>query len=165
MWRYALTAIIGLGLIEVGISVVILTMMAAGLWAGFIVVGLIRGETSKCPRCSSPWIRPSWRRRGVEKTLPRFICLHRCDNCRKRFFPANQPITRRMAVIGHPRGFEPAGQGSGRPLRRGRSRISCPPFCTSHLRHASPLFSLSANVSIPTSLDTQSRRKGLGHPC
>jgi len=86
MWRYALTAIIGLGLVEVSIAVAILTMIAAGLWAGLTILGLIRGETSKCPRCYSTWTRPTWRWRAVEKTLPPFIRPYRCHNCMKRFF-------------------------------------------------------------------------------
>jgi hypothetical protein len=68
------------------IAVVILPMIALALWSGIIIVGLIRGECSKCPRCLTTWIRPSRRLRAGEKILPRFIRPYRCDNCRKRFF-------------------------------------------------------------------------------
>ena len=67
------------------IGVAILPMFALALWSGIIIVGLIRGECSKCPRCSATWIRPSRRRRVGESLLPRFIQLYRCDNCRRSF--------------------------------------------------------------------------------
>lgn len=86
MSRSALTATIAFGLIAAGIATAIIAVIAVGLWSSIVILGLIRGQCSKCPRCRSNLIRRSWHRLAVEKSLPRFISTNRCDHCRKRFF-------------------------------------------------------------------------------
>jgi hypothetical protein len=62
-----------------------LIIIALASWLSVIVIGLIRGKVSKCPRCFSKGIRPSWPRL-LDKTLPRCIIPYRCDPCKNRFY-------------------------------------------------------------------------------
>jgi DNA-directed RNA polymerase subunit RPC12/RpoP len=78
--------------------------IALSLWCGVILVALIRGIGSRCPRCSSGKIRPSMHRGVVEKTLPRFIRPYRCIFCGRRFFAsrsADYMGARRNRAIAH----------------------------------------------------------------
>jgi hypothetical protein len=62
-----------------------LILIALAGWLSVIALGLIRGKVSKCPRCFSKGIRPSWPR-ALDKILPPFIIPYRCDPCKNRFY-------------------------------------------------------------------------------
>ena len=66
------------------IAALIVVGIVLALWSGPVLIALIRGEGSKCPRCSLTGIRRT-RRRVLEKTLPKFIKPYRCPKCEKRF--------------------------------------------------------------------------------
>jgi hypothetical protein len=60
-------------------------VIALTVWCGATLLALRRGKPSKCPRCTSDRIRPSWPQ-AVEKALPRVVCPYRCEACANRFF-------------------------------------------------------------------------------
>ncbi|MGD1095660.1 MAG: hypothetical protein ABSB35_27165 [Bryobacteraceae bacterium] len=66
--------------ISVGLAVVPLT-----LWMGVVVLALLRGEATRCPKCRSRRIRRSWPR-FKDRFLPLFVLARRCEVCRRRFY-------------------------------------------------------------------------------
>jgi hypothetical protein len=55
------------------------------LWSSVVLMALLRGRTSICPRCKSNRTRPSWPKLS-DRLFPRFVVTQRCEFCRKRFF-------------------------------------------------------------------------------
>jgi len=74
---------IGLGL---GLAVVL-------WWLTLALAALVRGRNiSKCPRCESTRVRPSWPRFVDNFLFPASIKPYRCEVCKKRFYAMGRKL-------------------------------------------------------------------------
>jgi len=56
-------------------------------WLTLAIAALARGrKISKCPRCLSTRVRPSWPRFVDDVLFPSYIKPYRCEVCKKRFY-------------------------------------------------------------------------------
>lgn len=68
--------------IAVGLAVLMLFV-----WLSAVTLAVLRGKITRCPKCRSKRVRPSWPR-IKDKFLPIFVRPRRCEACRKRFYTA-----------------------------------------------------------------------------
>lgn len=70
------------------LAVVIFVLLI--VWVSIVILALIRGKTSRCPRCRTLRTRPAWPRLS-DRLFPSFVITQRCEFCRKRFY-SGKPV-------------------------------------------------------------------------
>lgn len=76
---------------QIAIAVVAAVVVAVLIaWLSIVVLALVRGKTSRCPRCRTLRTRPAWPRLS-DRLFPNFVITQRCEFCRKRFY-SGKPV-------------------------------------------------------------------------
>ncbi len=75
--------------IAVAIAAILLSALLI-VWLSIVILALIRGHTSRCPRCRTLRTRPAWPRLS-DQLFPSFVITQRCEFCRKRFY-SGKPV-------------------------------------------------------------------------